>query len=97
MDDHRELYNRVTPLAKIALLNKDETNPLADIFIKSKVIYGSKSLQFLDKGMPLDGFKVLVIPFALGKLKPAQEKAFADFVANGGKIFAAQSNAETIS
>jgi hypothetical protein len=41
--------------------------------------------------MPLNLFKVLVIPYMPGIVTTVQEKALHDFVAGGGKIFAATS------
>ena len=87
IQDNSFLYNRVTPVARIALLSQTEKNPVADIFLRQNVMFGTKVPNLLDKGMPLNSFKVLVIPFSIPKLSADQEKIFADFIASGGKIF----------
>ncbi len=88
--DHWELYNQVTPVARIAVLSIGHTNPFADALIKQGMIFQTKVLARLDQGVPLDTFQVLVVPIALGRLTPEQEKIFSDFVSGGGKIFAAR-------
>lgn len=85
--DNSSLYNRVTPVARIALLSETEKNPLADIFLRKNVMFGTKAPNLLTKGMPLNSYKVLVIPYSLPKLSADQEKILSDFVAAGGKIF----------
>jgi hypothetical protein len=85
--DNSNLYHRVTPVARIALLSEDEKNPLADIFLRKSVMFSTKALTLLDKGLPLNNFKVLVVPFNLPKLDEKQRKYFSEFAASGGKIF----------
>lgn len=87
--EHKELYNRVLPVARIALLSQTEKNPFADAFIKNNVMFQTKVLSLLNKGTPLNEFKFLVIPFAIKGLAPDQERILTEFIANGGKIFSA--------
>jgi len=85
--DNSTLYNRVTEVARIALLSQAEKNPAADIFLRRNVMFGTKALDLMDKGMPLNSYKVLVVPFNLPRLTDQQEKYFSDFSSSGGKIF----------
>jgi len=86
MAEHRDLYHGVEPAARIALLSAEPHNPLADEFLKQSVLFETKVLTHLDKGIPLNQFKVLVIPSELPKLS-IQEKATLDgFSASGGVI-----------
>jgi hypothetical protein len=48
-------------------------NAQADEFIKQSVIFETRVLAHLDKGVPLDRFKVLVMPANLPKLAAEQE------------------------
>jgi len=91
--DHQDLYQGVTPAARIALLSETENNKFADAFIKNNVLFQTKVLSRLDQGVPLGNFKVLVIPFPLGNLDEAQEKMLLDFAGKGGKILAADPEA----
>ncbi len=86
---HRELYNHVEPAARIALISAQPHNPLADEFLKQSVFFETKVLAHLNKGVPLDRFKVLVIPAGLPE-PGAQQKARLDmFTAGGGVIIRA--------
>ena len=87
--EHRELYHQAEPAARIALISKEPHNPLADEFLKQSVFFETKVLAHLDKGVPLDRFKVLVIPADLPKLS-GEQKAWLDaFTAGGGVIIRA--------
>ena len=72
--EHRELYRQAAPAARIALISAEPLNPLADEFLKQSVFFETKVLAHLDKGVPLDQFKVLVVPADLPKLS-AEQKA----------------------
>ena len=82
--EHRELYHQIEPVARIALLSKEQRNPLADEFLKQSVFFETKVLAHLDKGVPLDQFKVLVVPTDLPKLSAEQKTRLNMFTANGG-------------
>jgi len=84
--EHRELYHQVMPVAQIALISAGPQNALADEFIKQSVFFETKVLAHLDTGVPLDRFKVLVMPENLPRLSPEQEARFNVFTANGGVI-----------
>ena len=87
--EHRELYHQAEPAARIALISKEPHNPLADEFLKQSVFFETKVLAHLDKGVPPDRFKVLVIPADLPKLS-GEQKAWLDaFTAGGGVIIRA--------
>jgi len=85
--EHRDLYHQVVPVARIALMSKEEKNPLADYFIKQNITFETKVLNHLGKGIPLKDFKVLVIPFPLPKLNDERKIILASFAAAGGVIF----------
>ena len=59
---------------------------MADEFIKQSVFFETKVLAHLDKGVPLDRFKVLVMPANLPTLSAEQETRLNTFTANGGVI-----------
>jgi len=84
--EHRELYRQVEPAARIALLSATPQNALADEFLKQSVFFETKVLAHLDKGFPLDRFKVLVMPANLPKLTAEQDAQLKMFTANGGVI-----------
>ncbi len=87
--EHRELYHQVEPAARIALLSEDPHNSLADEFLKQSVFFETKVLAHLDKGVPLDQFKVLVMPADLPKLTAEQQARFDAFTTGGGVIIRA--------
>jgi hypothetical protein len=87
--EHRELYQQTTPVARIALLSAEPNNPLAGEFLKQSVFFESKVLAHLDKGVPLDRFKVLVMPADLPKLNAEQKARLNTFTAGGGVIIRA--------
>jgi hypothetical protein len=87
--DHRELYHQAAPVARIALISAEPLNPLADEFLKQSVFFETKVLAHLDKGVPLDRFKVLVMPADLSKLSAAQKVRLNTFTAGGGVIIRA--------
>jgi hypothetical protein len=87
--EHRELYHQTRPAARIALLSAEPHNPLADQFLKQSVFFETKVLAHLDKGVPLDQFKVLVMPADLPKLSAEQMARFYAFAAGGGVIIRA--------
>jgi len=87
--EHRELYHQVVPVAQIALMSARPQNDLADEFLKQSVFFETKVLAHLDKGVPLDRFKVLVIPANLPNLSPEQKARLDQFAAGGGIIIRA--------
>jgi hypothetical protein len=84
--EHQELYHQVVPVAQIALISAGPQNTLADEFIKQSVFFETKVLAHLDKGIPLDRFKVLVMPADLPNLSAEQKARLNAFTANGGVI-----------
>jgi len=89
MVEHRELYHLVEPAARIALISAEPQNSLADEFLKHSVFFETKVLTHLDKGVPLDRFKVLVMPADLPKLTVEQKARLQAFTAGGGVIIRA--------
>jgi len=87
--EHQELYHQATPVARIALISTQPLNPLADEFLKQSVFFETKVLAHLDKGVPLDRFKVLAMPPGLPKLNAEQKAQLAAFTAGGGVIIRA--------
>ena len=87
--EHRELYHQVVPVAKIVLISAGPQNALADEFIKQSVFFETKVLAHLDKGVPLDRFRVLVIPADLPDLSAEQKARLDAFAAGGGVIIRA--------
>jgi Glycoside-hydrolase family GH114 len=87
--EHRELYHRTEPAARIALLSAGPHNPLANEFLKQSVFFETKVLTHLDKGIPLDRFKVLVMPADLPRLSFEQKARLDGFTAGGGVIIRA--------
>ena len=87
--EHRELYHQAAPVARIALISAEPLNPLADEFLKDSVFFETKVLAHLDKGVPLDRFKVLVMPADLPKLSAEQKARLNTFTAGGGVIISA--------
>lgn len=84
--EHRELYHRTEPVARIALLSAEPHNPLANEFLKQSVFFEIKVLTHLNKGVPLDRFKVLVIPADLRTFRGTQTAVLDAFAASGGVI-----------
>jgi hypothetical protein len=84
--ERRELYHQAEPAARIALISAEPQNPLADEFLKQSVFFETKVLAHLDKGVPLDRFKVLIIPADLPKLSAEQNARLNTFTADGGVI-----------
>jgi len=87
--EHQELYHQVAPVARIALISAEPLNPVADEFLKQSVFFETKVLAHLDKGVPLEQFKVLVIPSDLPKLNGEQKARLDRFTAGGGVIIRA--------
>jgi hypothetical protein len=87
--EHRELYHQVVPVAQIALISADPQNQLADEFLKHSVFFETKVLAHLDKGVPVDRFKVLVMPPDLPKLSAEQRARLDAFTVGGGVIISA--------
>ena len=87
--EHQELYHEAVPAARIALISAEPQNALADEFLKQSVFFETKVLAHLDKGVPLDRFKVLVMPANLPKLSAEQETRLDSFAAGGGVIIRA--------
>src|SRR6202142_3013368 len=88
--EHQELYHQAEPAARIALLSAEPDNPLANEFLKQSVFFETKVLAHLDKGVPLDQFKVLVMPADLPKLSAEQKARLDAFAAGGGVIIRAR-------
>jgi hypothetical protein len=88
--ENRELYHQVEPAARIALLSAEPRNQLADEFLKQSVFFETKVLDHLDKGAPLDRFKVLVVPTDLPKFSAEQKTRLNTFTANGGMMIRAE-------
>src|SRR5246500_912759 len=84
--EHRELYHRAMPAPRIALISAEPQNPLADEFLKQSVFFETKVLAHLDKGVPLNRFKVLVMPADLRELSAEQKARLDRFTASGGVI-----------
>jgi hypothetical protein len=84
--EHQELYHEAAPTAQIAVISAEPLNPLADEFLKQSVFFETKVLAHLDKGVPLDRFKVLVMPADLPKLSAEQKARLDTFTAGGGVI-----------
>ena len=87
--EHKELYQQTAPTARIALLSAEPLNRLADEFLKQSVFFETKVLTHLDKGVLLDGFKVLVMPADLPELSIEQKARLEVFAAGGGVIIRA--------
>ena len=87
--EHRELYHQAEPAALIALISAGPHNPLANEFLKQSVFFETKVLAHLDKGVPLDQFKVLVMPADLPKHSAEQKARLHAFTAGGGVIISA--------
>ena len=87
--EHQELYHQTVPAARIALISAKPQNPLANGFLKQSVFFETKVLSHLDKGVPLDRFKVLVMPADLPKLSAQQKARFNMFTDGGGVIIRA--------
>jgi hypothetical protein len=77
------------PVAQIALMSAGPQNTLADEFIQQSVFFETKVLAHLDKGVPLDRFRVLVIPADLPNLNTAQRERLDRFATNEGVIIRA--------
>jgi hypothetical protein len=88
--EHRELYNHVAPAARIALISTEPVNPLADEFLKRSVFFETKVLAHLDKGVPLEHFKLLVMPADLPELSAEQKARLDAFAAKRGVIIRAK-------
>lgn len=84
--EHRDLYHHAVPVARIALMSTGPQNSLADEFLKQSVFFETKVLAHLDKGVPLERFKVLLIPADLPKLSAEQAARLHTFTAGGGVI-----------
>ena len=89
MVEHQELYHQAEPAARIGLISAEPDNPLANEFLKQSVFFETKVLAHLDKGVPLDRFKVLVMPAGLPKLSAEQKTQLDAFTAGGGVIIRA--------
>jgi hypothetical protein len=87
--EHQELYHQTAPAARIALISAEPRNRLANEFLKQSVFFETKVLAHLDKGVPLDQFKVLVMPADLPKLSAEQKARLDTFTASGGVIIRA--------
>jgi len=84
--EHENLYHQTEPVARIALLSSDPGNSLADEFLKQSVFFETKVLAHLDKGVPLDRFKILVMPTKMPRLSGEQKTRLDAFTAGGGVI-----------
>ena len=88
--EHRELYHQAEPVARIALISAEPHNRLADEFLKQSVFFETKVVAHLDKGIPLDHFKVLVMPADVPKLSAEQKARLHAFTTGGGVIIRAR-------
>jgi hypothetical protein len=88
--EHPDLYYQAAPAARIALISAEPRNPLADEFLKQSVFFETKVLAHLDKGVPLDRFKVLVIPADMPRFSREQSARLDLFTAHGGVIIRAR-------
>jgi hypothetical protein len=70
--EHQDLYFQPAPAARIALLSTEPQNTRADEFLRQSAFFETKMLAHLDKGVPLDRFKVLVMPADVPKLRAEQ-------------------------
>jgi len=87
--EHQDLYHQTEPVAQIALLSTEPGDPLADEFLKQSVFFETKVVAHLDKGTPLERFKMLVIPAKRPKLNREQKARLDAFTAGGGVIIRA--------
>ena len=86
LGEHRDLYHETEPVAQIALMSAEPVNSLADEFLKQSVLFETKVLAHLDKGVPLERFKVVVMPADLRDLCADQNARLDRFVSGGGII-----------
>jgi hypothetical protein len=93
--EHRELYCQIAPAARIALISAGPQNSLADEFLKQSVFFETKVLAHLDKGIPLDQFKVLVMPADVPQLTADQRARLDSFTARGGVILRSAKGGES--
>jgi hypothetical protein len=84
--EHQELYHGRAPAALIALISAEPHNSMVDEFLRQSIFFEIKVLAHLDKGTPLDQFKVLVMPADLPKLSGEQKAQLEAFTAGGGVI-----------
>jgi len=87
--EHRDLYHHAAPVGRIALMSTGPQNSLADEFLKQSVFFETKVLAHMDKGVPLDRFKVLVIPADMPRFSREQRARLDMFTARGGVIIRA--------
>ena len=87
--EHQELYQQAEPVARIAVISAEPHNPLADEFLKQSLFFETKVLAHLDRGVPLERFKVLVMPADLPKLSAEQKTRLDAFTAGGGVVIRA--------
>jgi len=86
MVEHRNLYDQATPAAQIALISVEPRNWLANEFLKQSIFFETKVFAHLDKGVPLERFKVLVVPADIPKLSAEQRLRLDAFTTGGGVI-----------
>jgi hypothetical protein len=86
LKEHPELYHETAPAGQIALISAEPRNTVADEFLKQSVFFETKVLSHLDKGVPLDRFKVLVMPPDLPEFSAEQKARLDTFTAAGGVI-----------
>jgi hypothetical protein len=84
--EHPGLYHETEPAARIAVISAEPHNSLADEFLQQSVFFETKVLAHLDKGVPLDRFRVLVVPADLPKPNAEQKGWFDVFTAGGGVV-----------
>ncbi len=94
--EHQSLYHQTEPVAQIALLSEVSRNRLADQFLKRSVFFETKVLAHMDKGVPLQRFKVLVMPADLPTLNAEQTAQLNSFAAGGGVILKARKSETSI-
>ncbi|MBV8284442.1 MAG: hypothetical protein JO175_07310 [Candidatus Eremiobacteraeota bacterium] len=88
--EHSELYHGSVPAARVALMSGDPENQIADEFLRKSVFFETKVLEHLDKGAPLEEFKVLVMPRDLPRLNKEQKARLQAFTNAGGVIISAR-------
>jgi len=84
--EHQQLYHQAEPAARIAVISAEPHSPVADEFLKQSVLFETKVLAHVDKGVPLERFKVLVLPADLPKLNAEQKARLDAFTAGGGVV-----------
>jgi hypothetical protein len=96
VNEHRNIYTETEPVARIALLTIHDfmgspslpDHAMAEMLIKQNEMFGVKVIKRLTRGVPMDKFKVLLIPDVIVSISDDEKWVLFKFVADGGKIFA---------